>query len=272
MSIMAMLPKLSPGVEFGAQRANESSLGLEAAAPAGPSAAEQTGATSGAQQATLGAEGVQPVPPSPLKIILGSVLKGAMTGASMAFGLNSMGGEVSWLVKILHFIPIPAFQAITKLAPLVVLAGGAAVGGVLGLIGGIKASKQATAEFNKATEASQQQPVAVGSDGQPIDPNAAVAPAPVDPGLAPSNPVMDASYKARKAKATKAKRKKAAAAAARKRGHKYHIVWGDTLGALARRYGTTVSAIQAANPNKIKNVNLIYAGDTIVIPGRAHKH
>lgn len=46
----------------------------------------------------------------------------------------------------------------------------------------------------------------------------------------------------------------------------YHIRWGDTLSHLAYRYGTSVNAIVQANPQKIVNPNLIYAGDTIEIP------
>ena len=46
----------------------------------------------------------------------------------------------------------------------------------------------------------------------------------------------------------------------------YKIVAGDTLSKLAKRYKTTVKAIKAANPDKIKNVNKIYAGDVIKIP------
>ena len=46
----------------------------------------------------------------------------------------------------------------------------------------------------------------------------------------------------------------------------YKIVSGDTLGKIAKRYKTTVKAIKAANPDKIKNVNKIYAGDVIKIP------
>lgn len=45
----------------------------------------------------------------------------------------------------------------------------------------------------------------------------------------------------------------------------YEIQAGDTLTAIAREFGTTISAIQKANP-KIKNANLIVAGDTITIP------
>ena len=41
---------------------------------------------------------------------------------------------------------------------------------------------------------------------------------------------------------------------------------GDTLSKIAKKYGTTVKAIQALNKDKIKDVNLIIAGDTIKIP------
>ena len=42
----------------------------------------------------------------------------------------------------------------------------------------------------------------------------------------------------------------------------YKIVPGDTLGKIAKKYGTTVDRLMALNPH-IKNANLIYAGDTI---------
>lgn len=45
----------------------------------------------------------------------------------------------------------------------------------------------------------------------------------------------------------------------------YLIKRGDTLSAIARRYGTTVDKIMAANPY-IKNRNLIYTGNTLQIP------
>ena len=48
----------------------------------------------------------------------------------------------------------------------------------------------------------------------------------------------------------------------------YKIKSGDTLSKIAKAYGTTVAAIKAANPDKIKNVNKIYAGDIIKIPTR----
>lgn len=46
----------------------------------------------------------------------------------------------------------------------------------------------------------------------------------------------------------------------------YKIKKGDTLTKIAKQYKTTVKAIKALNPDKIKNVNLIIAGDTIKIP------
>lgn len=46
----------------------------------------------------------------------------------------------------------------------------------------------------------------------------------------------------------------------------YKIKRGDTLSAIAKKYKTTCAAIKAANPDKIKNINKIYAGDIIKIP------
>jgi LysM repeat protein len=40
----------------------------------------------------------------------------------------------------------------------------------------------------------------------------------------------------------------------------YTVKNGDTLSAIARKYGTSVSAIQKLNPTLIKNVNLILTG------------
>ena len=45
----------------------------------------------------------------------------------------------------------------------------------------------------------------------------------------------------------------------------YTIQKGDTLSAIARRYGTTVQAI--AEANGIEDVNKIYVGDNLTIPG-----
>lgn len=51
-------------------------------------------------------------------------------------------------------------------------------------------------------------------------------------------------------------------------GGTHNIAWGDTLSGLAARYGTSVDALMAANA-KISNPDLIYAGDTLVVPGAA---
>jgi LysM repeat protein len=45
----------------------------------------------------------------------------------------------------------------------------------------------------------------------------------------------------------------------------YVVQWGDTLTSIAQRFGTTVQAIVSAN--NISNPNLIYAGQTLIIPG-----
>lgn len=48
---------------------------------------------------------------------------------------------------------------------------------------------------------------------------------------------------------------------------RYTVKRGDTLYAIARRYGVTVS--QLASANKISNVNLIRVGQVLVIPGKS---
>jgi LysM repeat protein len=50
-------------------------------------------------------------------------------------------------------------------------------------------------------------------------------------------------------------------------GTEYVVKKGDTLSAIAKRYGTTVDALLKANPN-IKNPNLIKVGQVIIIPGK----
>lgn len=49
---------------------------------------------------------------------------------------------------------------------------------------------------------------------------------------------------------------------------KYTVREGDTLGGISRKFGTTVSAI--AQANHIVNLDLIFTGQVLVIPGRPH--
>lgn len=46
----------------------------------------------------------------------------------------------------------------------------------------------------------------------------------------------------------------------------YRVQYGDNLFRLALRFGTTIDAIRQANPGRISNIDLIYAGDVLVIP------
>ena len=47
---------------------------------------------------------------------------------------------------------------------------------------------------------------------------------------------------------------------------KHTVKSGDTLSEIAQRYNTTVGAIRDANPDLIKNVNLIRVGWVLTIP------
>src|SRR5690348_8878668 len=47
----------------------------------------------------------------------------------------------------------------------------------------------------------------------------------------------------------------------------YYVRWGDTLGAIAARYRSSVAGL--ANYNHIYNVNLIFAGERLCILGGA---
>lgn len=51
----------------------------------------------------------------------------------------------------------------------------------------------------------------------------------------------------------------------------YTVQRGDTLTSIAKKYGTTVNAIVALNPDKIKNPNYICTGWVIVVSGDAAK-
>jgi len=46
----------------------------------------------------------------------------------------------------------------------------------------------------------------------------------------------------------------------------YTVQYGDTLSGIAQRFGVSLSALEAANP-QITNPNLIYPGERLSIPG-----
>jgi nucleoid-associated protein YgaU len=255
----------------------------------------------GAAQATMGAEAVQP--PNKGKTILGSVLRGAATGASMMFGINTFGAKIPFVAKMmtsaLKFIPFLSKVGF-PMGTVVALGAGAVVGGIIGLVTGMKkankeqaawneqqaAAQQAAAEQAAAAQAAQQgidpatgQPVAVDPAtgmpaGAPGDPNAAPPaeepPAKADArkkgGKAKKNPVMDDDYRAGSSKkGSKATKADKAGDADSGPGRRHHVRPGDTLWALSRRFGVSIDDIVKANP-KIKDPDLIYAGDTLVIP------
>jgi LysM repeat protein len=49
-------------------------------------------------------------------------------------------------------------------------------------------------------------------------------------------------------------------------GRQYVVQWGDTLAKIAARYGTSVSAIIALNPQLANRPSWIYAGEVITLP------
>jgi spore coat assembly protein SafA len=176
-----------------------------------------------------------------------------MVGAGVAFGVSKIPGASGFLANILTKIPF-----VSRILPGGVLGAaiaGAVVGGVLGLVGGLRKAKADAAAYaeQQAAAAAPVDPAA----GAPVD--TPVGTAPTTPTPAPSgvkkNPVMGSDYK----------NGTAVKGASAKPGTKYHIKSGDTLWALSRKYGVSIDAIVKANP-KIKDPDLIYAGDTITIP------
>lgn len=237
---------------------------------------EATSGTDGATQATLGAEGVASGPPKPAKIILGSVLRGAMSGASVVWSFNWAAGKfgvklpilMKLLTKFVHFVPF--ISKSVPMATLTALGVGAAIGAVFGLLGGIRKARKAAAEY--AAKAAEQPPAdAAGAPGQPVIVDASGNQVPVDPatgipqgtpasspsppaqpsGSVPTNPVMKPTT-ARPKKRASAHPVKGSASArgvqGKRRARGYRVRAGDTLQQLARRWGCTVAAIRTANP------------------------
>lgn len=312
MSIMnALMPRIAnPAV----QAAENRTLGMSPTvaptavmAPGQPAGATSTGDPTAAAaaapgeagaQATMGAEAVQPTPPQPAKIVLGSVVRGAVTGASMMFGINSFGAKIPFvaniMTKALKFVPF--LKLGFPMGTVAALGVGAAVGAIFGLVGGLRKAKQAAATWAEqqvaAQQQQQQQQAAAGIDPATGLPAAGVPgadPAAMPPGAPPvqpepgaipgehaaagskgkpkKNPVMGDDYKGTSSRRSKDASRSRAASDGAAGGSRYHIKRGDTLWALSRRFGVSIDDIVRANP-KIKDPDLIYAGDTIRIPER----
>lgn len=232
--------------------AMQASSGTAAAAPtaaADPAAAAAAGAAApgAAADAAIGAQAVQ-APPSTTKIVLQSVLKGAMTGASVTLGIKQFGPllmKVPFLSKLLT----PAIGFLSKL-PIVgkvlpmlgktglqgfLIAGliGAGVGAIAGAVGGLKKAKAAAAEYAEAMAAQQAQQPPVGDPVNTPAPDAAPAPAP-----APVKPKYKSWIIARSGSTAKTGGSYGS----------YTTRKGDTLAKLAERFHTTPAEIKKLNP------------------------
>jgi nucleoid-associated protein YgaU len=262
---MAMF--INPGVEAAQIRARlaMTSSATPAASSSAPAAGASPGsgaAGAGADQAAAGAEGVQP--PSSSKTIIASVLRGAVSGASVMFGLNSFGPKVpfinNFMTKVITKIPLVSKLG-WPMGTLGALGVGAAMGAVFGLVNGVRKARSEAAAFVAAQQQAMANkpagpvgdPLVLGPDGKPIK----VDPSTNRPAKVRRNPKMGPGY-------TGVRGADAHASSTR-----YHIRRGDTLWALSRRFGVSIQDIVRANPNKIHNPNLIYAGDTIIIPSPA---
>ena len=228
---------------------------VAAAAPvaaAGDPAAAAGGVPAAAGDAAAAAMAVQP-PPSTSKIVLGSVLKGALSGASMSMGLKSMapmlsripffaniigaaakdGKAATGLIALMGRIPLlrSALPLMGKAGPLggflVTALVGATVGAIFGALKGVRTAKKAAADYAEALAAQQ------AAQAQQPTP----AETPVDPTTANVKPKYKSWVVARQGS------HKGAAAF----GH-YTTGKGDTLKLLAQRFHTTEAEIRRLNP------------------------
>lgn len=264
-----------------------------AAAPAGATstqvqqmAAAAGAGSEGAAQAGMAAQAVQPTPPQTSKIVLGSVLKGAMTGASVALGFKQFGpllGKIPMLGKLgasaLGFLgKIPLLG---KLVPLLgktgiggfLIAGaiGAGVGAIFGAFSGIKKAKAQGAEYAQAMADAQAQAEAQAQAQAQAQPQEAAG-KPVGAASAKKNPTMDSSYTGTAGASGRhfkswVTAKSGSRANPAGPGHATITVKrGDTVSSLAKRYHTTVKAIVSANKQTLSNPDKIAVGAQIRIP------
>ena len=233
-----------------AMQAAAPAAGAAPAAAADPAAAAAAGAAApgAAADAAIGAQAVQE-PPSTSKIVLQSVLKGAMTGASVTLGVKQFGPllmKVPFLSKLLT--PAIGFLSklplVGKLFPLlgktgltgflIAAAVGAGVGAIAGAFSGVKKAKAAAAEYAEAMAAQQQTPPA----GDPVN----------TPGDAPAEPGAPAPAKKPKFKSWVIAGQGSVGKTGGSFGH-YKTRKGDTLEQLAKRFHTTPAEIKKLNPD-----------------------
>ena len=185
-------------------------------------------------------------PPSTSKIVLQSVLKGAMTGASVTLGLKQFGPmlmKIGFVGKLLT--PVLGFLSklplVGKILPLLgktgiqgfLIAGaiGAGVGAIFGALSGLKKAKAAAAEYAEAMAAQQAQQPPVG------DPVNAPGPTP-EPAPAPTG---------KRAKSWIISRQGATSKTGGSFGT-YTARKGDTIAKLAERFHTTPAELKKLNP------------------------
>ncbi|MCW2961335.1 MAG: hypothetical protein JWM90_1722 [Thermoleophilia bacterium] len=259
----------SPAMEMNQLRTQQT-LAMSSAAPADPAAAAAAaGGTPAGQMVAAAAAPSGPTadagmaaaavqePPSTGKIILQSVLKGALTGASVTLGFKSMGpilSKIGWLGKIIGSVGgagvlgfLTKVPLLGKLLPLAAKSGipaflitaaiGAAVGAIGGAISGVIKAKKETAAYAEAQAAAQaQEPVPgdpVNTGGEPApEPATAPVPAPVIPKYK--------SWVVARTGTTSVKGGSFGSYTAKK---------GDTLATLAKRFHTTPAEIKKLNPD-----------------------
>lgn len=126
----------------------------------------------GAGQATLGAEALNP--PNTKKIIMGSMLRGAIAGGSLLFSANKfMPGMLGKIIGFIPLIPKVTFP----MGTLAALGIGAAIGAAFGLFTGMKKAKAEVAKYAESQAAAggidpatgqPTGPVVMGPDGKPL--------------------------------------------------------------------------------------------------------
>jgi hypothetical protein len=265
----------NPAAEM-SQLRTQRTLAMQASAPADQAAAaggtDQAAAAAtaaampgAAGDAAIAATSVQE-PPSTSKIVLQSVLKGAVTGASVTLGIKQFGPlllKVPFLSKLIT--PAIGFLSklplVGKLMPLLGKTGlqgflitalvGAGVGAIAGAIGGVKKAKEAQAQYAEAMAAQQaQQP------GDPVNTEPAAEPAPAPaPAAKPrfKNWIIAYSGKSKRPGSTGT----------------YKVKGGDTIASLAKRFHTTEAEIRKLNPSLGGEPK---AGQTLKLKRKVVKH